>query len=83
MTAALEARMHVLRHQRLDAARHLTGAKVLAAWLYGVGPVTHPTPSGQVTSTCGPEPTQVRRLHARCGRTPFLRGVPRPASALS
>ena len=32
--------MHVLRHQLLDAARHLTGAKVLAARLYGVGPVT-------------------------------------------
>ena len=27
-------------HQLLDAARHLTGAKVLAARLYGVGPVT-------------------------------------------
>jgi transposase len=38
--AALEARLHVLRHQLLDAARHLTGAKVLAARLYGVGPVT-------------------------------------------
>jgi transposase len=37
---ALEARMHVVRHQLLDAARHLTGAKVLAARLYGVGPVT-------------------------------------------
>ena len=35
---ALEARMHVVRHQLLDAARHLTGAKVLAAQLYGVGP---------------------------------------------
>ena len=40
MTEALEARMHVVRHQLLDAARHLTGAKVLAARLYGVGPVT-------------------------------------------
>jgi hypothetical protein len=40
MTAALEARLHVLRHQLLDAARHLAGAKVLAARLYGVGPVT-------------------------------------------
>ena len=29
-----------LRHELLDAARHLTGAKVLAARLYGVGPVT-------------------------------------------
>jgi transposase len=28
---ALEGRLHVLRHQLLDAARHLTGAKVLAA----------------------------------------------------
>ena len=38
--AALETRLHVLRHQLLQAARHLTGAKVLAARLYGVGPVT-------------------------------------------
>ena len=30
--------MHVVRHQLLDAARHLTGAKVLAARLYGAGP---------------------------------------------
>src|SRR6201989_694108 len=37
---ALEARMHELRHQLTDAARHLTGAKALAARLYGVGPVT-------------------------------------------
>jgi transposase len=37
---ALEARMHAVRHQLLQAARHLTGAKVLAARLYGVGPVT-------------------------------------------
>ncbi len=37
---ALETRMHVVRHQLLAAARHLTGAKVLAARLYGVGPVT-------------------------------------------
>jgi transposase len=37
---ALEARQHELRHQLLDAARHLAGAKVLAARLYGVGPVT-------------------------------------------
>ena len=32
--------MHVVRHQLLAAARQLTGAKVLAARLYGVGPVT-------------------------------------------
>jgi len=37
---ALEARLHELRHQLLDAARHLAGAKVLAGRLYGVGPVT-------------------------------------------
>src|SRR5262249_29867265 len=40
VTAVLEARMHAVRHQLLDAARHLAGAKVLAARLYGVGPVT-------------------------------------------
>ena len=38
--AALETQLHELRHQLLDAARHLAGAKVLAARLYGVGPVT-------------------------------------------
>jgi transposase len=38
--AAVEARMEVLRTQLRAAARHLTGAKVLAARLYGVGPVT-------------------------------------------
>jgi transposase len=37
---ALEARMHVVRHQLLQTARHLAGARVLAARLYGVGPVT-------------------------------------------
>jgi transposase len=37
---ALEARLHELRHQLLDAARHLAGARVLAERLYGVGPVT-------------------------------------------
>src|SRR6516162_4005686 len=37
---ALEARMHAVRHQLLDAARHLAGAKALADRLYGVGPVT-------------------------------------------
>ena len=34
----LEDRMHELRHRLLEAARHLAGAKVLAARLYGVGP---------------------------------------------
>jgi transposase len=40
MTDALDVRLAELRHQLLDAARHLAGAKVLAARLYGVGPVT-------------------------------------------
>ncbi len=40
MIAAVEARLGPLRHQLRDAARHLTGAKVLAARLYGVGPLT-------------------------------------------
>ena len=40
MLADLEARLEVLRHQLLAAARYLTGARVLAARLYGVGPVT-------------------------------------------
>jgi transposase len=40
MLAALDARMDVVRKRVLDAARHLTGAKVLAARLYGAGPVT-------------------------------------------
>jgi len=40
MLAAVEARMHVLRKQLLETARHLTGARVLAERLYGVGPVT-------------------------------------------
>ncbi|HYB18075.1 MAG TPA: hypothetical protein VEF71_21775, partial [Streptosporangiaceae bacterium] len=40
MIDALEARLHAVRHQLLDAARHLAGAKALAARLYGVGPVT-------------------------------------------
>ena len=37
---APETQLHLLRHQLLAVARHLTGAKVLAARLYGVGPVT-------------------------------------------
>ena len=40
MLAAVEARLGPLRHQLRDAARHLTGAKVLVARLYGVGPIT-------------------------------------------
>jgi transposase len=40
MLAAIEGRLHPLRRQLLDAARHLTGAKVLAARVYGAGPVT-------------------------------------------
>jgi transposase len=40
MIAAVEARLGPLRHQLLAAARHLTGARVLASRLYGAGPVT-------------------------------------------
>jgi transposase len=40
MLAALEGRLQPLRRQLLDAGRHLTGARVLAAQLYGAGPVT-------------------------------------------
>ncbi len=40
MLAALDARMDVVRKRVLDAARHLTGAKVLTTRLYGAGPVT-------------------------------------------
>jgi transposase len=40
MLAAAEARLGPLRHQLREAARHLLGAKVLAARLYGVGPLT-------------------------------------------
>jgi transposase len=38
VTAALDERLHAVRHQLLDAARHLKGAKVLAERIYGVGP---------------------------------------------
>jgi Transposase len=38
MLAAAEAQLGPLRHQLRDAARHLTGAKVLAARLYGSAP---------------------------------------------
>src|SRR5262249_18900136 len=40
MLAATEAQLGPLRHQLADAARHLTGAKVLAERLYGAGPRT-------------------------------------------
>jgi transposase len=40
MITALEIRLGMLRHQLLDTARHRPGAKVLAARLYGIGPVT-------------------------------------------
>ncbi len=38
--AAIEARMEPLRGQLLAAARHLAGAKALAARRYGAGPIT-------------------------------------------
>jgi hypothetical protein len=40
VTEAVEARLPVVRHQLLAAARQLAGAKVLAARLSGAGPVT-------------------------------------------
>jgi transposase len=40
MLAGLGARLDVLRHRLLAAARCLTRARVLASRLYGVGPVT-------------------------------------------
>jgi transposase len=40
MLACLDGHLDQLRHRLLGAARQLTGAKVLAARLYGVGPVT-------------------------------------------
>ena len=40
MLAAVQARSCVLRTQLREAARHLTGARVLAERLYRVGPVT-------------------------------------------
>jgi hypothetical protein len=42
MLAATEARMGPLRKQLRETARHLTGARVPAARLYGAGPVTGP-----------------------------------------
>jgi transposase len=38
--AALDAHLEVLRRELVLAARHLTGVKVLAGRLYGVGPAT-------------------------------------------
>jgi len=40
LLAVLEGHLEVLRRRLLDAARHLAGARVLTARLYGVGPVT-------------------------------------------
>jgi transposase len=40
MLAAVEARLGPLRRQLREAARQLTGARVLAERLYGAGPVT-------------------------------------------
>ncbi len=37
---ALEAHLDTVRRRLLDAAAHLAGARVLAARLYGVGPIT-------------------------------------------
>jgi len=40
MLAVLDGHLDVLRRRLLEAARHLAGARVLTARLYGVGPVT-------------------------------------------
>jgi transposase len=40
MLACLEGQLGELRRRLVDTARHLTGARVLSARLYGVGPVT-------------------------------------------
>lgn len=40
MLATLDEHLEATHRQVLHAARHLTGAKVLAARLYGVGPIT-------------------------------------------
>lgn len=40
MLAVLDEQLDVVHGQLLHAARHLTGAKILAERLYGVGPVT-------------------------------------------
>jgi transposase len=40
MLATLEEHLETLHRRLLHAARHLTGAKVLTAQLYGVGPIT-------------------------------------------
>jgi transposase len=40
MLAALDEHLDAVHRQLLHAARHLTGAKILATRLYGVGPIT-------------------------------------------
>ena len=84
MLAGLEARLDVLRHRLLDAARHLTGAKVLAERLYGVGPVTglamtcwlggsqagSPPPARRSGSPGWTSPSGLRTARARPGGCP-------------
>ena len=80
---ALDARMHQVRHQLLSAARRLTGAKVLAARLYGVGPVTalamtcslaseagSPPPARRSGSPGWTSPSGLRTARARPGGCP-------------
>jgi len=40
MLATLDEHLEAVHRRLLDAARHLTGAKILTARLYGVGPIT-------------------------------------------
>ena len=67
MIACLEDQLHALRHQLLDAARHMRGAKVLAERLHGAGLDSMPgddagvlddsvrgqiAPNGSLAATC-------------------------------
>jgi hypothetical protein len=83
MIAAVESRLGPMRHQLRDAARHLVGAKVLAARLYGAGPVTalaltcwlageagSPPPARRSGSPGWTSPSGLRTARARPGACP-------------
>ena len=61
MLAALEARLDVLRCRLLAAARGLSGARVLAERLYGVGPVTALAMTCWLGGACAGSPPPARR----------------------
>ena len=85
MLDCLEGQLDQLRRRLLVTARHLTGAKVLTARLYGVGPVT----ALAMTSWLGgavlllPQGGPVRRAghHRLLLRRQALTGAPVPAGA--